>query len=61
MGDVIIKPLGKIETPDGPIYVTDVDGVNVHGGKPMTQEGREAISGIIEAATRYLTKHRATK
>lgn len=61
MSDVIIKPMAKIETPDGPLYVTDVGGVNVHGGKPMTQEGREAISAIIAAATRYLTKYRETK
>lgn len=53
---VIVKPQARIETPDGPLYATDVDGVRVHGSKPMTPKGREAIAAIIEAARRHLEK-----
>ena len=56
MSKVVIKPLARIETPDGPLYATDVDGHRVHGGKPMTPEGREAIRAVIEAAYAHLAK-----
>lgn len=54
MGRVVVKPLVRTETPAGPLYATDVDGVRVHGGEPMTSEGREAIRAIIAAAKKYL-------
>src|SRR6185437_15920074 len=33
---------------------TNVDGVIVHGDKPLTEEGREAIRALIAAATKKL-------
>lgn len=53
---VIVKPMTRIETPDGPLYTTDVDGVIVHGGAPMTPEGKKAISAILAAAYKHLAK-----
>lgn len=58
MRNIIVKPLGRIDTADGPLYATEVDGVMVHGGKPMTPEGRDAIAAVIGAAKRYLSKMR---
>lgn len=56
MGKVIVKPLARIETAEGPLYATEVDGVVVHGDKPMTAEGKIEAQKIIEAARRHLEK-----
>ena len=54
MGNIVKKPLARIEAPDGPIYATEVDGVVVHGGKPVTPESEAAIREIIKAARKYI-------
>jgi len=60
MGDVILKPLTKIETPDGPLYATEIDGTIVHGQKPMTEEGAEAVRALFAAITRGFQKQPLT-
>lgn len=56
MGDVIVKPVAVLDTPEGRRFATEVDGCVVHGDKPMTPEGRTAMSEIIAAAKRQLRK-----
>lgn len=53
---IIVMPRTRIDTPDGPLYTTDVDGVMVHGGQPLTDEGKTAIRAVIAAAHRHLEK-----
>lgn len=49
MSDIIVKPDARIETADGPICVTNVNGVRVHGAKPLTPEMTAALEKVIEA------------
>jgi hypothetical protein len=44
----------KYDTPDGPRYSEIVDGARVHGDKPLSDAGREAVSDIIEAVRNKL-------
>lgn len=52
MGKVLVKPDGKIETADGPRYVTKVDGVELRGDRPMTIEQRDGAQKIIRTVRR---------
>lgn len=56
MGDVIKKPVGRLNTVEGPLYVTDVDGAVVHGGKAMTAEQYAGVQKIVAAAKRYMER-----
>lgn len=42
--------MGKIDTPDGPLHSTVVDGCVVHGSAPLSEAGREAVGAVIRAA-----------
>lgn len=54
MSNVVIKPLCRIETPDGPLYATSVAGVVVHGSKPMAPEGQAAMEELVRHVRRRL-------
>lgn len=56
MSNVIKKPLVRTDTPDGPLYATEVDGVVVHGGKALTMDEHGALRAIVAAAKRHLAK-----
>lgn len=57
---VIVKPEGRIDTAEGPLYTTFVDGAAVHGQRPLTIEERDALVAIIDAAKR-MNIHRKLK
>lgn len=54
MTNVVRLPKAIVQSPDGPIFVTEADRVIVHGRKPIDVGTREALQIIIAAARKKI-------
>lgn len=54
MGEVVKKPVAILDTPEGRLFATEVDGAIVHGCKPLSLESEAAMREIIKAVKKKL-------